>query len=245
MKRAAIAAEVMDSLVTLIREHIARDREIKQRQRERVQSLGGPGQRRLLAHRVIGELVEAAECLHYLVSKGCKALAVIAKESPEALRPIARKEVDWPVMMSRHPGFSGDYKTVLKDLEQGEDAEVDINETSRYGTQKKSRAKGTREVARQLLTSVQIEWEHDGGRLEGEAVPRFSDDKDCLSRWWAVARRRLLEAYPEPQEILELDRLVTAPSRRRFPAHKRADILKKIEAAFKALAPLSSEVGTP
>ena len=164
----------------------------------------------------------------------------IAKKNPEIIQPLARKEVSWPLMMSRQPGYSVKHIEYLVSLQQGDDANYDINQTSRTGTQRKAVEKGTREVAQSLYCCLLAEWKRTQQKLDGKPVAQFCDNEAVLSVWWKVAVARLLEAYPKPHEIPELSR-IAAPSRT-APSHIRDDMLKRLKAAFIGLAKNQSEL---
>ena len=180
------------------------------------------------------EIRDAAGLLHYLVSLGCNSLMEIAKTNPEIVQPLARKEVSWPLMMSRHPGYSVKHIKFLESLKQVDDAYYDIHQTSRDGTQRMAVEKGTRKIAEKLYLCLLVEWEQTQEKLDGKQVARFCDDKKISSAWWTVAESRLLEAYPQPCEIPELARIATR--NRKYPSDKNADIRRRLKAAFLGLA---------
>lgn len=213
-KKAAIAKQVADSLATLIEQKASGKVSTNQQ-----------------------EIEEAAKALHYLVSSGCQKLMELADKFPQIFKAIAQKCESWPVMSSTHARLRKKADKTLARIEQGKDAEVDTDQISRNGTRPGQHTSGITEIARELLRCVQTEWEKNDNCLQGKPVPRFCDDETCLAFWWEAARSALLAAYPEPEKIPELDRLVTARSRRNYPSHIRTDILKKIKAAFVGLAP--------
>lgn len=226
---AVMVSDVMRNLVAVIERGLAE----KQAAKERTNKL--PKFLRKKPGATVNEIRDAAGLLHYLVSLGCSSLMEIAQKNPKILQPIARKEMSWPLMMAKHPGYSVDHIKFLKLLNQGDDAYYDAHQTSRNGTQRAPIEKGTREVAKKLYLCLLVEWEHTQQKLDGKPVARFSDDVDISSVWWKVAEARLLEAYPNLETIPELARITSAPSRK-YPSAKRADILRRLKAAFLGLA---------
>jgi hypothetical protein len=231
---AASVSDVMRNLADLVKRGLAE----KQSAKDRTNKL--PKILRKKPGATMNEIRDAAGLLHYLVSLGCNSLMEIAKKNPEIVQPLARKEVSWPLMMSRHPGYSVKHIKFLESLKQGEDAYYDIHQTSRNGTQRMAVEKGTRKIAEKLYLCLLVEWEQTQEKLDGKQVAGFCDDKKIYSAWWKVAESRLLEAYPQPCEIPELAR-IAAPSRR-FPSDKNADIRRRLKTAFLGLAKNQDEL---
>ncbi len=89
-------------------------------------------------------------------------------------------------------------------------------------------------MAEALLNCLQGEWKMTGGMIDGARIAEFGIDSH--EQWWLLAKRRLLQSYPEPEEIEELTSLVTAPSRKEYPSTMRQAIFRKLQTAFRALA---------
>ena len=231
---ARIVSDVMWNLATLVQSGLAE----KQAAKNPTSKL--PKYLRKKPGATIKEIGDAAGLLHYLVSVGCKSLMEIAKTNPEVLRPIARKEMSWPLMMSKHPGYRVDYIQLLSALRQGADGFFDADQTSRDGTQRGPIEKGTREIAKKLYICLLSEWIQTGHKLDGIPVAEFCDDEKISTKWWKVAESRLLEAYPKPNEISELAR-IAAPSRK-HPSDKNANIRRKLKKAFLGLAKNQGEL---
>jgi hypothetical protein len=226
---AVFVGDVMQNLITLVERGLAEKLAAKDRTKKPPKFLQNlPGV-------TLKEMRAAVGLLHYLVSLGCNGLMEIAQKKPEILQQIARKQVSWPLMMSRQPGFSVKHIEFLKLLNQGDDAYWDINQTSRAGTQRAPVQKGTIEVAKRLYLCLFVEWKQTQHKLDNKPIAQFCDDEKISSIWWKIARARLLETYPNPCKIPELGRITTAPSKK-YPADKNADILRRLKAAFLGLA---------
>ena len=221
-------SDVMRNLANLVKSGLAE----KQSAKDRTNKL--PKFLREKPGATMKEMRDAAGLLHYLVSLGCNSLMEIAKRNPEIVQPLACKEVSWPLMMSRSPGYSAKHIEFLESLKQGENAYYDIHQTSRDGTQRMAVEKGTREIAKMLYLCLLLEWKQ-AQKLDGKHVAQFCDDKEISSAWWKVAESRLLESYPKPHTIPELACITTAPSKK-YPSDKNADIRRKLKAAFLGLA---------
>jgi hypothetical protein len=74
----------------------------------------------------------------------------------------------------------------------------------------------------------------DGKKITRQSLPPFN--KDSAKLWWTVAERFLRGGYPKPEEVAELDAMVTAKTKRKYPSTRRQAILEKIEARFLNLA---------
>lgn len=93
------------------------------------------------------ETTKAAELLFYLTKKSCEELTRLAKQYPQIFRRIAEKEMAWPLMMSRHPGFGERHTEILNNLQLGKTALVEMNAGARLNTQKLSREKAFKATA--------------------------------------------------------------------------------------------------
>jgi hypothetical protein len=233
-KDAMIAGDILRNLATVVQRGIS--------ERQSIKKTKGIKKRWLKSQSYVtsNEIQDALRSLHYLAKLGCSSLMEIAKVNPELVQPTARKEVSWPLMMSRHPGYSVKHIKFLESLKQGDDAYYDIHQISRDGTQRMAVEKGTREIAKRLYLCLLVEWEQTQEKLNGKQVAPFCDDKKISSAWWKVAESRLLEAYPQPHEIPELAR-IAAPSRK-YPSDKNADIRRRLKAAFLGLAKNQDEL---
>ena len=202
------------------------------------------------ARSTLGFLVElakmghpgAAEGLVSIVANGCAELSALSAADLPLFRSIARGRFKWPLMKSRFPSLS-DPETLLTDLQLGEDLPLAMD----------PRAKGilddAGEIALHLLFHV---WHvHRWApklysrdvRDELSGLGKFNTDS--REQWWKVAKKCFLHSYPKPQEIPELNEMVTATTHRKSAGRIRRSILEMIKARFLSFAPCTSLVAKP
>lgn len=155
-----------------------------------------------------------------------KGLSGIMRENSVALQPIARVSSHWPMLRSTNPHLC-DGDEWLQIIQLGKDTGRQLDSISRW------KPDYAAVVANELINHI----EHIRSEGVKSKKEKFSDFlppycKDTAPRWWGIAQKFLLATYPKPEEITELDTLVTAKSKRKFPSTRRVAILEKIRARF-------------
>jgi hypothetical protein len=179
---------------------------------------------------------EAAKRLTSAAAFGAERLNAVAAKTPKLFQSSAAGMSRWPVMRSRHPHMT-DSDDVLKAVTLGESLNVQLDQHSKWKPDKAGR------IAFRLLRYMLDAWNEDAEFDEGGDVPTMKAalkpfDKDSASKWWRFAEMAFLHTYPQPQEIPELDALVTTPSRRKSPGRRKQRILDLIGERFRNMAPL-------
>lgn len=178
-----------------------------------------------------------------IISQSVEALNEIAQKSPEALVPYASQIPRWPMMRSLAPLLC-DNDELLKKLKVGSATGFEIHKGSKW------KPDYAAVVAAALMRHID-EIRRNGEFLDvklGERckakfrsplLPFSKKSKAAIPGWWPIAKEFLHAACPRPEEIIELDTLVTSESGRRYPSTRRRAILEMIKARFMALAPVS------
>jgi hypothetical protein len=177
---------------------------------------------------------EALWQLATIVKEAVGGLNQIVESNPDSIKPLARKCSHWPMLRSTAPLLCAD-DSLLEKIELGKAAGVQLDEISRW------KPDYAANIAAELVKHLEyIRKENptvlaDGKKAEySKLLPAFK--KDTAPRWWQQAEQFLLATYPRPEEIAELDALVTAKSKRKFPSRRRVVILEKIKARFMGMA---------
>jgi hypothetical protein len=168
-----------------------------------------------------------------VVCRGVDALNEIARTNPEAIKTYAKSFPVWPMMRSTAPQLCDD-DSLLEQIELGMSTRFQLDKFSKW------KPDFAAEVAAQLIRHLEfLRSEKIVGLDEGrrifflKALQPFS--RDTAKAWWTFAQKSFLLAYPKPEEIDELDALVTGESKRRYVSTRRNAILEKIRARFVAL----------
>jgi len=169
-----------------------------------------------------------------LVKKAVMGLNQIATGNPDAVAPFARQSDRWPMLRSTAPLLCDDDE-LLKQIRLGETAGIQLDKYSKW------KPDFAAAIASELIKHIQfIRLENPYCLSKGEKVefskylPPFGKGSALL--WWKFAEKFLLATYPKPEEVAELDALVTAKSKRKFPSTRRVAILEKIRARFLSFA---------
>jgi hypothetical protein len=169
-----------------------------------------------------------------IVKNAVIGLNQIATSNPDAIRPFSRQSDRWPMLRSTAPLLCDD-DALLNTIQLGKTAGVQLDKYSKW------KPDYAAVVAAELIKHIQfIRLENpiglDGGKeVEfSKFLPPFS--KKSAPHWWFIAQKFLLATYPKPQEISELDKIVTAKSKQKSPGRRRTAILEKIHARFIHLA---------
>ena len=167
-----------------------------------------------------------------LTADACKGLDQMTAHDRKAMRPIARTMLSWPMPRSRYRRNCPP-ESWLSEMQLG--AALPIAQ----GAQAKWKTRG---AATQIALALYAHLEHM--RLDGEItidgkpprkwLPPFT--RKTAMWWWHVARRFLLASYPQPERVAELNRLVTAPTKRKSPGRIRAEILAVLKSRFLSLS---------
>lgn len=163
----------------------------------------------------------------------CRGLEQMVANNPKALRPIARKVLAWPMMRSTHPRNCAPDKW-LDEMELGRDMPFTLDKYSKWHTQ----GPATRYALAlyRHLDEIRSEKIKIDGKPAKAWLPPFT--RDTAPAWFDMAWKCLLASYPHPEQIAELDALVTNPGRRRSPGRRKEAIRQILRARFIAIARL-------
>jgi hypothetical protein len=180
---------------------------------------------------------EALWQLATIVKQVVGGLNQIIERNPDAIKPLARNCSHWPMLRCTAPLLCAD-DSFLKKIELGIQLKKEGIELDKYSRRKADQAA---DIAAELIKHLKyIRQENPmvlaaGKKAEyAKFLPAF--EKDTAPLWWRQAEQFLLATYPKPEEIAELDALVTAKSKRKFPSTRRIAIIEKIKARFFAWA---------
>lgn len=157
----------------------------------------------------------------------------IADMNPDAIKPFSKTQASWPLKRSTAPHLCDD-DALLEKIKLGNATGLQLDKYSKW------KPDYAASVAFQLKRHIErfrkeiVIDSDDGKKVTRQPLPPFN--KDSADQWWKVAECFLLGGYPKPEEIAELDALVTAKSKRKFPSTRRQAILEKIKARFFHLA---------
>lgn len=173
--------------------------------------------------------------LAQLVKSAVDGLNEIVRENPDAIKTFARHCDRWPMLRSTAPHLCEDDSLLVK-IELGKSAGVQLDQHSKW------KPDYAAVVAAKLIHHLEfIRRENPTGLDSGKKI-EFSKfllpfTKGSAPHWWFIAEKFLLATYPRPEEIEELDALVTIESKRKSPGRRRVAIREKIRARFFSLAP--------
>ncbi|MDR3413591.1 MAG: hypothetical protein P4L87_21995 [Formivibrio sp.] len=157
-----------------------------------------------------------------IVSDAADMLNQIAETKPEAVKPFARKIVNWPMFRSTQPHLCDD-DALLEKIELGKNTGIALDNSKKWKPNRFS-----------LAASSLIQYLERRRLQSQEFLPPFN--KDTHDQWWEKGKVILLARYPKLEEVAELDALITAKTKRRFPSQRRAAILDQIKVSFLNLA---------
>ena len=151
---------------------------------------------------------------------------------PQAFAPIARKHIQWPMMRSTHTRNS-DSEELLRDIALGSGYPITLDMGAKW---KPDAAAGI--ALRMIIHLSNLRSDHPESLIDGKLV------RNCLppltrataGKWWGVGLRFLLDAYPSPCKVKELNQLVTATTKQRYESSRNQAIQDKIKARFMAIA---------
>lgn len=172
-----------------------------------------------------------------IVRNAVAGLNQIAESNPGAIRPFSRRSMDWPMLRSTAPLLCTD-EALLKTIELGAEVPAQLDQHSKW------KPDHAADVAIQLFNHIEaVRRENpvvleNGKRIKfATCLPSFC--QDTAADWWSVAKKFFIAAYPRPEEVAELDALVTTASKRKSPGRRRTAIREKIRDRFTHLACLS------
>jgi hypothetical protein len=190
---------------------------------------------RLINQAWAGDIDSALRLVRIAVD-AATALEHIAEKNPSLLG-VARRRICWPVLAYAKERQPERITRMFERLQLGKALGVELTP----GRAKWKQGPAT-DIAYQLFVYVwfarKVPYCHGSAGQRAKTLKPF--DEDSWKSWWEVAKQELLASYPEPEEVPELERIVTDPKKRRTPGRLRAAILKKIWARFKSLAPAVS-----
>lgn len=169
-----------------------------------------------------------------LLDEAVRSLYEIAVTSPDSIKPLARKLTHFPMPRSTAPLLCGD-EELLQKIELGQLVNKQLDQHSKW------KPDSAAIIAAALINHVEFIRSENPLVLDGvqeiefsKMLPPFS--KDSAGARWTAAKHFLLAAYPMPEQVSELDALVTTKSKRKYPSTRRVAILEKICARFKGMA---------
>jgi uncharacterized Zn-finger protein len=192
----------------------------------------------------------AAEQLARVIGTACCQMNKLALKHPQIFIPFTRSEYwMWPVMKSTYPAFGDDEKTLLTNLEIGTKLPLRLDPKAQWA---RTIDDGAGRIAWQLLMYVYSArsengpWAKSFGEFNilADKLPA-RPNKQSAGEWWAVALAALLTSYPEPENVEEFKRLVTAPSKRSTPGRIKQAILDVLKARFVSFVRTSRLARTP
>jgi hypothetical protein len=176
----------------------------------------------------------SAQELAYLAIEAVITLTEIAKTKPEILLPTSQEYNCWPVIKMKRQALTDEEKTLFTNLKIGEKSMIELDAATA-----KWKWDDAGKIADGLLFYIQrarTDQHIDFGRV-GKKAKKLQDFNDESGpKWWDLAKSALLESYPEPEKVDELDRLVSAKSKRRSPGRIRQAILDILKARFLSFA---------
>ena len=179
----------------------------------------------------------------------------------EALRQVAAGKLSWPVMTSPAPHLESPDVNAT-DLGIGSSFPINLSKGRRFRIDTPSGKIAwklwlyvfhLKNDAQAFIDEKNIQLKDLPGPMVGkerlrvahEAVllPKFTSDSADVEKWWDVAQRCLIAAFPNPtdEKILNenaplLDTLVTATSHRKTAGKKRSRIINKLRESFYSIA---------
>ena len=180
--------------------------------------------------RIAARNVHAAELLAEIAFMSVGLLNRIAKTKPEAIRPVARMKLRWPVMTSTHPHLRDDVEWLSKRIELGEGTGLQIDKFSKWTPDP------LHLIALTLLEHIarlrRPDYEPTKLVRAARALPGLN--KTTLAQWWNCAERILREFRID---LLTVPALAAGiPPSRKAPANRRAYLVRRLRDKFEALA---------
>ncbi len=165
-----------------------------------------------------------------IVSEACEGLGQMTATDPATMRPIARKQTRWPMMMSTHP-LNCDPVEWLEQIELGKATNLTLDRFSKWKPDAAAR------IAYDLYSHLEF-LRGEGLVVDGtpfeKILPDFS--RETSSVWWGWAWHFLTKTYPHPEQVTELDALVMGPSKRKSAGRRKQAIHDIIKARFLAIS---------
>lgn len=174
-----------------------------------------------------------------------------ALRTPDIFIPVAAEKGGWPILKSLHKQLdliqAQDEVAFLERLHSGKNLQQDLSRASRYDPENPAT-----EVAQKLLAYVRgirrfSKFIYRGKLPAGVKktdylawagqLPDAAQDPEAAEKWWRLAKKVLLESYPElaPGSATGLDQLAPALlkiSNVKNPAGRRKKILDNIKRKF-------------
>jgi hypothetical protein len=189
---------------------------------------------------------EAAEMLARLAFYSTAAVNRIAQAQPAPFADFSSHQHAWPVIKSKREALSTAERTLFSQLSLGDAAFVELD----AGTAK-WKMDDAGKIAYRMLNDLherrrilkaqfrQSQQGNDECRLSArnaaaKRLPEFSDASAL--QWWNLARTYLLDLCPDPQNVRELNALVTSQSKRKSGGRIKQAILAILKARFLSFA---------
>jgi hypothetical protein len=181
----------------------------------------------------------AAEELWRLAAHATGLLTQVCKTKPELLRPVARKNRQWPVFRKKNAELSESEKDLFSAIQLGADDFVELDAKAKWrfddaGIIAYSLLNYVRAARGDESTVSSFDYGSFGKCAQKHLLREF--DKDSAPKWWKFAREILLLSYPKPAEITELNALLPAKFKDNYPSQRRQGILDKLESRFLSFA---------
>jgi hypothetical protein len=193
----------------------------------------------ILAQQAADGNARAALMLAGLASAATFRLTKICETKPELVRELARVRPAWPVIKWKRERLSAKEEKMFTDIQLGADFLLELDAQSA-----KWKMDDAGEIARSLLGYIYRARKSANSNdslfnygVFGKLVKKLHDfDDESAKDWWIFAKEILLFSYPQPHSIEELNRLVTAKSKRKSPGRIKQAILDKLESRFLSFA---------
>ena len=134
----------------------------------------------------------------------------------------------------KRQALTDEEKTLFAKLKIGEESMIELDAATA-----KWKWDDAGKIANELLFFIQqarTDQLFDFGHV-GKTAKKLQDFNDESGpAWWDLAKSTLLESYPEPEKVDELNRLVIAKSKRRSPGRIRQAIFDILKARFLSFA---------
>ncbi len=161
--------------------------------------------------------------LAQIATEATTMLGIITEKRPAALAPIARDMVQWPLMKSTNPRNSYSDE-LLKGIALGAAHPINLDADSKWQG----------DVFAMIAWSI-YEYLRDLPKVTGcKPLPPLTRATGKL--WWDNGWAFFCKTYPNPHLVPDLDRLITAPSKRTSPGKIREELKRKIRDRFMAIA---------
>ena len=180
--------------------------------------------------RIAPSNVHAAALLAEIAFLSVGLLNRIGTRQPEAIRPVARMKLRWPVMTSTHPHLRDDAEWLAERIELGEGTGLQIDKFSKW-------TPGPLHlIAVTLLEHIgrirRPDYEPTALVRAARALPGLN--KTTLVQWWTCAERVLCESNIDLLTVPAI--AADIPPSRKAPANRRAYLMRRLRDKFEALA---------